>query len=243
MLRFTVQSETKKTLFEIHCGREPRTKLSNLKNAVSVDSKDLSVYFTKFGGGNNGLPSNVQKKTVDSKYKREMTFQQTKKPTGSVSMNKFEYIFKFFEKNYKKGSLDSKFKNRKQTTLSGTEHTVTTSKIKNNAQKVCLQLVAHSANSYRTNKAVKHPPKRPANLLEDFGNDYRRWQPVHLYKKRDSATNEPQGKRGLVKEKRTAQKQQGPIHVTEQKHGGEGNGPEFKHCVRRRVRLLQQVRR
>ena len=51
-----------------------------------------------------------KKKTVDPKYKRGMTFQQTKKPTGSVSMNKFEDPFKFYEKNYKKGSLESKFK-------------------------------------------------------------------------------------------------------------------------------------
>ena len=34
-------SETKKTPFELHFRREPGTKLSNLKNAVSVDSKDL----------------------------------------------------------------------------------------------------------------------------------------------------------------------------------------------------------
>ena len=67
-----------------------------------------------------------KKKTVDSKYKRGMTFQQT----GSVNMNKFEYPFKFYEKNYKKGSLESKFKNRTQTAVSGTEHTVTTSRKK-----------------------------------------------------------------------------------------------------------------
>ena len=71
-----------------------------------------------------------KKKTVDPKYKQGMTFQQTKKPTGSVSMNKFEYPFKFYEKNYKKGSPESKFKNRTQTAISGTEHTVTTSKNK-----------------------------------------------------------------------------------------------------------------
>ena len=59
-----------------------------------------------------------------------MTFQQTKKPTGSVSMNKFKNPFKFYEKNYKKGSLDSKIKNKVQIALSGTDHTVTTNKNK-----------------------------------------------------------------------------------------------------------------
>ena len=51
VLRFTIHSETKKTPFETHFGREPRTKLSNLKRAVSVDSKDLSVYITRNSAG------------------------------------------------------------------------------------------------------------------------------------------------------------------------------------------------
>ena len=71
-----------------------------------------------------------KKKTVDPKFRRGMTFQQTKKPTGSVSMNKFEYPFKFYENNPKKGSLDSKIKNKIQTAVSGTDPTVTTSKYK-----------------------------------------------------------------------------------------------------------------
>ena len=57
-----------------------------------------------------------------------MTFSQTKKPTNTVSTNKFNYPFKFYEKNYKKNSLDSKFKNKIQTTVSATEHTITTDK-------------------------------------------------------------------------------------------------------------------
>ena len=57
-----------------------------------------------------------------------MTFQQTKKPTGSARMNKFEYLFRFYEKKIKKRSLESKLKNSTQTAVSGTEHTVTTSK-------------------------------------------------------------------------------------------------------------------
>ena len=41
VLRFTIHSEIKKTPFEIHFEREPRTKLSNVKIAVSVDSKEI----------------------------------------------------------------------------------------------------------------------------------------------------------------------------------------------------------
>ena len=46
VLRFTTHTEMKKTSFEQHFGRKPRTKLSNLKNAILVNSKELSVYIT-----------------------------------------------------------------------------------------------------------------------------------------------------------------------------------------------------
>ena len=45
-------------------------------------------------------------------------------------MNKFENPFKVYEKNYKKGSLESKFKNKIQTAVSETKPTITTNKNK-----------------------------------------------------------------------------------------------------------------
>ena len=51
VLRFRTHSELQKTLFELHFGRKPRTKLPNLKNAISADSKDLSVYITRSSTG------------------------------------------------------------------------------------------------------------------------------------------------------------------------------------------------
>ena len=71
-----------------------------------------------------------KKKTVEPKFRRGMTFSQTRKPTSWVSMNKFEYPFKVYEKNYKKGSLESKLKNKIQTAVSGAKHTITTEKNK-----------------------------------------------------------------------------------------------------------------
>ena len=51
-----------------------------------------------------------KKKIAEPRYKRGMTFSQTKKPTSAVS--KFEYPFKFYEKNYKKDlwKVNSKMK-------------------------------------------------------------------------------------------------------------------------------------
>ena len=80
VLRFTVHSETKKTPFDLHFGRTPRTKLSNLRNSISVDSKDLSVYITRNSAGQITDHLVMSKeKTEEPKYKRGMTFSQTKK--------------------------------------------------------------------------------------------------------------------------------------------------------------------
>ena len=109
VLRFTIHSETKKTPFELHFGRKPRTKLSNLKNSILVDSKDVSVYITRNSTGQ--ITDHLvmsKKKIAEPRYKRGMTFSQTKQPTSAVS--KFEYLFKFYEKNYKKESMESKLK-------------------------------------------------------------------------------------------------------------------------------------
>ena len=128
VLRLTVTSETKKTPFELHFGRTPRTKLSNLKVLFQWTPK-TSVYITRNSAGQ--ITDQLvlsKKKMAEPKYKRGMTFSETKKMTSSVSTNKIEYPFKFYEKNYKKGSMENKFKNKIQTAVSGTKHTVTTDK-------------------------------------------------------------------------------------------------------------------
>ena len=80
ILRFTVHSENKKTPFELHFGRTHRTKLSNIKNSISVDSKDLSVYITRNSAGQSTDHLVMSKKKMaEPKYKRGLTFSQTKK--------------------------------------------------------------------------------------------------------------------------------------------------------------------
>ena len=91
VLIFTIHSETKKTPLEKHFGREPRTELSNLKNAVSVDSKNLSVYITRNSAGEITDHLVMSKKKTQIQTRDDVPANQ--KPTGSVSMNKFEYPF------------------------------------------------------------------------------------------------------------------------------------------------------
>ena len=122
----------KKTPFEQHFGRKPRTKLSNLTNAISVDSKDLSVYITRNSTGEiTDYLVMSKKKNNDPKYRRGMTFTQNKKPSNTVSNGKnHNYPFTFYEKAQTKSSLGSKFENKPQIAISGTKHTITTDKNK-----------------------------------------------------------------------------------------------------------------
>ena len=80
VVRFTIHSELKKTPFEIQFGRKPGTRLSYLKNTVSVDSKELSVYITRISVREiTDYLVMSKKKTTDPKYRRGMTFTQNKK--------------------------------------------------------------------------------------------------------------------------------------------------------------------
>ena len=103
-----------------------------MKNTVSVDSKELSVYITcKSAGKITDYLVMLKKKTTDPKYRRGMTFTQNKKPTNTSSMEKkTNYPFTFFGKTQEKRSFGSKLENKPQTAISGTKHTVTTDKNK-----------------------------------------------------------------------------------------------------------------
>ena len=129
VLRFTIHSETKKTSFDLHFGREPGTKSSNLKIANSVDSKDLSVFITRNSAGE--ITDHLVMSKNDPKYRRGMTFTKKQKPSNTVSIEKnTNYPFTFFDKAHTKCSLGSKFKNISLIAVSGTKHTVTTDKNK-----------------------------------------------------------------------------------------------------------------
>ena len=118
--------------FPIALRTRTRDKISNLKNAISADSKELSVYVTHNSVGENTHHLvMLKKKTNDPKYRRGMTLTRNKKPSNAVSNGKhFEYPFTFFEKVQTKSSLENKFNKKPQIAVSGTRHTVTTDKNK-----------------------------------------------------------------------------------------------------------------
>ena len=51
ILRGSLDKAIQKTPFELQFGQNPTTRLTNLKNAISADSKDLSVYITRSSTG------------------------------------------------------------------------------------------------------------------------------------------------------------------------------------------------
>ena len=151
-LRFTTHAETKKTHFELHIGRKPRTKLSNPKNASSVDSIDLSVYIARNSAGEliNHLVMS-KKKINDPKYRRGLTFTQNRKPSNTVSNYKnFNYPFIFFEKAQTKSSLGRKINRRLQS-------------LEPNIQSPPTKTKLHTGNKYLTQY---HPRTQPHQRRE-----------------------------------------------------------------------------
>ena len=121
----------KKTSFELHHGRKPRTELTNIvkdgKTYLS-DWSELSVlaptrpkipiYVGRDAGGE------ITKHIVMARSKAEE--KQTAEGVKSPKKNSVSYPFQFVEKNHNKKSLERKFQNKIQTAISGTENTVKT---------------------------------------------------------------------------------------------------------------------
>ena len=127
-----------------------------------MDSKDLSVSITRNSAGDvtDHLVMS-KKKMAEPKYKRGMTFSQTKKPTNSVCTVKFENPFKFCKKNHEKGSMESKIKNKIQTAVSGTKHTVTTDRNKTIHRKLLSKPLPFQQTATTPTKRINTPPKIP----------------------------------------------------------------------------------
>ena len=137
VLRFTVHTGKGKTPFELHHGRKPRTKLTNLINKQTSLLSDwksicdlenpgrLPVYITRDKNGN------VSDYLIMSKRREEKpaatTTPTSKRKTIRIPVNK-KFPYFFVEKHHQKKSFDSKYKPKLQKAISETEHTVLTDK-------------------------------------------------------------------------------------------------------------------
>ena len=113
VMRMTPHTRLKKSAFELHFGRKPNTEINNLlgnnlNKCISAQPDTLQVYsFTNSEITADILPMKQARRTA-------------KDPVSK------EYPFQFLEKNHSKGKFDSKYQEKPQTAISGTNHTVTT---------------------------------------------------------------------------------------------------------------------
>ena len=209
-----------------------------------MDSKDLSVYINWESAGKifDHLVMS-KKKTVESKLRRGMTFSQTKTPNSSVSMDEFKYLFNFIEKNRNKGSLNSKFRNKIQTAISGTEHTVTTNKKKIVHRKLisnpspCQKTVAAPIKRINTRQNNDQPScPKTLDMENSGGNPF-----LYARKETPQPINHERSEDRLKRKDQETKKQHGTVYVTKQ-DCRKGSSPKPAHCIRRGIRLLQQIR-
>ena len=99
--------------------------LSYTSDITKQLSTPLILYYPKFGWIINRPLGHVNEK--DGRTEAQTgNLLADKKPSCLVSMDKFKYPIKFYEKNHNKETQDRKFKNEKETAISRKEHTVTT---------------------------------------------------------------------------------------------------------------------
>ena len=133
VMRFTIHTGLNKTPFELHNGRKPRTKLTNIiKDGKSFlsDWSELSISAPNrpkipvyVGRDAHGEITNhiVMARTKTEERQLAAETKSPKKKRSSV-----RYPFKIFEKRHNRKSLEGRFKPKIQTAISGTENTVKT---------------------------------------------------------------------------------------------------------------------
>ena len=116
-MRTTPHTRLRKSAFEPHSGREPKTEWSNMlkldttksitNDFISARPDTLQVYtFSGEGGSYDHLP-----------------MKQKRKGAKTVS----KYLFQFFEQKIQKEKFESPYSKPLRTAVTGTIHTVTTS--------------------------------------------------------------------------------------------------------------------
>ena len=132
VMRFTIHTGLKRTPFELHHGRNPRTELTNIvrdgKTYLS-DWSDISISAPNkpkipifVGRDSDGEITNHM---VMARNKTEER-QTNEGPKSLKKKNSVSYPFKFVEKNHNKKSLAGRFQNKIKTAIDGTESTIET---------------------------------------------------------------------------------------------------------------------
>ena len=136
VMPFTIHTVLKKTPFELHHARKPRTELTNIiKDGKSFlsNSSELTISAPNrpkipiyVGRDADGEITNHMVMARTKTEERQLA-AETKSPKKRSSVR---YPFKFFEKRHNRKSLEGRFQSKIQTSLTGTENTVKTDTVK-----------------------------------------------------------------------------------------------------------------
>ena len=132
VMRFTIHTGLKRTPFELHHGRKPRTELTNIvKNgktylsdwsemSISAPNKPkIPIYVGRDADGE------ITNHIIMAKTKAEEK-QANEGPKSPKKKKSVSYPFKFVEKNHNKKLLEGRFQKNIQIAIDGTKNTVKT---------------------------------------------------------------------------------------------------------------------
>ena len=132
VMRCTIHTGLKRTPFELHHGRKPKTELTNIvkdgktylsdwsEMSISAPNKPkIPIYMGRDADGE------ITNHIIMAKTKAEEK-QANEGPKSPKKKSSVSYLFKFVEKNHNKKSLEGRFQKKIQTAIDGTENTVKT---------------------------------------------------------------------------------------------------------------------
>ena len=187
VMRFTIHTGLKKTPFELHHGRKPRTELTNIiKDGKSFLSNwsELSVS----APNRPKIPMYVGR-DADGEITNHMVMARTKTEERQLASeskspkkrSSVRYPFKFLEKRHNRKSLEGRFQSKIQTAVSGTENTVKTDTGKIIHRKFISDPLFQSEKRHRRESAptvsTEITPKN-RHCLRGLGGKYEKWNEI-----------------------------------------------------------------
>ena len=187
VMRFTIHTGLKKTPFELHHDRKPRTELTNIiKDGKSFLSNwsELSVSAPNrpkipiyVGRDADGEITNHMVMARTKTEERQLA-SESKSPKKRSSVR---YPFKFLEKRHNRKSLEGRFQSKIQIAVSGTENTVKTDTGKIIHRKFISDPLFQSEKRHRRESAptvsTEITPKN-RHCLRGLGGKYEKWDEI-----------------------------------------------------------------
>ena len=185
VMRFTIHTGLKKTPFELHHGRKPRTELTNvIKDGKSLSNwselsisapnhPKLPIYVGRDADGENTNHMVMARTTEEQQLAAE-----TKSPK---KRNSVRYPFKIFEKRHNRKSLEGRFQSKIPTSISGNENTVKTDAGRIIHRKFISGPLFHSEKRHRRESpptvSAEIPPKN-RHCLRGLDGKYGKWDEI-----------------------------------------------------------------